>query len=898
MAFRPARPLRPRTARAVATLLATLALAPRLAFADDPPPDQSATSGAVPSGASGAITVPAKPAPAPAPNAVTPPRLVHFEPAPYPKEAEEANVEGNVVLQLDIDRDGHVTSATVVQPAGHGFDEAAVEAAEKFEFEPARRGDVAIKSRILYRYAFTLTPKEAPKEAAPAGPKDALQGFVRAVGDVPLPGAPVRIKGPDGREVVVTTAENGRFELTDVPPGKYHVHVEAPGYEALDVDEEVADGAVTEVVYRLGAKGGPVEVTIQGSRPPREVTRRTIEKREIERIPGTNGDALRSLQNLPGVARPPGFAGLLIVRGSAPNDTQVFVDGTYVPLVYHFGGLSSVVPTEMLDRIDFYPGNFSAQYGRAMGGIVDIGVRSPNPDGKYHGMAQVDLIDARAVAEGPVPFAKGWSFIAGARRSWVDVWLKPVLVEAGAGVTTAPVYYDYQLFAETHPNSHSSLRIGAFGSDDRLDILIRDPAEQDPIVGGNIGLHTGFWRAQALYRNDFDERFRYQGVLAYGVDFLDFGLGGLYFKLHAGSVQHRSEFTTRVSRGVTLHTGFDLAWAPYTVDVRAPPPPRPGEPDPGPFAAKPPRTLSQSDTIFRPAAYAEAELAPNERAKIVPGVRVDYARDIGRWDLSPRMSGRYDVLHDYPRTTVKGGVGIYHQPPQYQQSSPVFGTPNLVSQRAVQYSLGVEQELTRKVEASVEGFYKDLDRLVGRVPNDRGGFDYDNLGTGYVVGAEVLLKYKPDSRFFGWLAYTLSRSVRSDPPDFEQHLFEWDQTHILTVLGSYRLGHGWEFGSRFRLVSGNLYTPVVGGLFNSDAGTYAGISGPTLSRRLPMFHQLDLRVDKVWKFEKWSLRAYLDVQNVYNRSNPEDVTYNFNYSQQSTVGFLPIIPSLGVRGEL
>ena len=64
-----------------------------------------------------------------------------------------------------------------------------------------------------------------------------------------------------------------------------------------------------------------------------------------------------------------------------------------------------------------------------------------------------------------------------------------------------------------------------------------------------------------------------------------------------------------------------------------------------------------------------------------------------------------------------------------------------------------------------------------------------------------------------------------------------------------------------------------------------------------MFHQLDLRVDKQWRYSSWTLRTYLDVQNVYNRSNPEGVTYNYNYSQSQVQGFLPIIPSLGIRGE-
>ena len=58
-------------------------------------------------------------------------------------------------------------------------------------------------------------------------------------------------------------------------------------------------------------------------------------------IPGTNGDALRALQNLPGVARGPATSGQLPVRGLPSNSTLVYVDGTWVPLVFHLGGLSA-----------------------------------------------------------------------------------------------------------------------------------------------------------------------------------------------------------------------------------------------------------------------------------------------------------------------------------------------------------------------------------------------------------------------------------------------------------------------------------------------------------------------------------------------------------------------------
>jgi hypothetical protein len=65
-----------------------------------------------------------------------------------------------------------------------------------------------------------------------------------------------------------------------------------------------------------------------------------------------------------------------------------------------------------------------------------------------------------------------------------------------------------------------------------------------------------------------------------------------------------------------------------------------------------------------------------------------------------------------------------------------------------------------------------------------------------------------------------------------------------------------------------------------------------------MFHQLDIRVDKAWQFKAWKLGAYLDVQNVYNHGNVEGVSYNYNSTRSTFATGLPILPSLGLRGEL
>ncbi|HEU4403732.1 MAG TPA: TonB-dependent receptor [Polyangiaceae bacterium] len=841
---------------------------------------------------------------APAPPAVEPPVLQGFVEAPYPPEAEKAGLEGNVTLQLDIDAGGQVTKATVIDPAGHGFDEAAVEAAKKFVFQPARRNGRPVAARINYRYRFNLKVAPAPAagpDAPPPKPKTLLRGVVTMGSSTDaLEGARVRVRPlAGGAPLEATAASDGSWSLPDLPPGKYSVEVEAPGYEPLRVEEEVSAGEATEVTYRLNPAGSGFEVVVRGQRPPREVTKRTLEQRELTRIPGTNGDALRAIQNLPGVARPPGLAGLLIVRGSAPDETQVFVDGALIPIAYHFGGLSSVVPSEMLSKIDFYPGNFSSQYGRVQGGIVDIGIRSPNPDGKYHGLVQADLIDARILAEGPVPLLKGWSFIGGARRSYVDAWLGPVLEQAGTDVATAPVYYDYQFFLETKPSATSTLRLGVFGSDDALKLLLKDPFLEDPGLGGSLGFSTSFSRLQVLYRNQISNDLRLSAELALGTQNVTFGLGSLFFNLDSYPVTHRFEVSKRLAKGATLNVGQDIFYIPFDIALRLPAPPRPGEPDPGPFTGRPPLVQRESGALYQPAAFAELELQPHERVRLVPGFRVDYTRETKGWDASPRFNGRYAVRPEFPKTTIKGGLGVFHQPPEPQESSRVFGSPKIKSSRAMHYSFGAEQEITRQVEISVEGFYKQLDNLVSRAPAaNNSSFEYGNLGSGYVVGAETLLRYKPDKRFFGWLAYTLSRSARRDNPDQPLRLFQYDQTHILTALGSYRLGRGWEFGARLRLVSGPLDTPCSGGLFNSASGSYACLSGAPFSRRLPPFHQLDLRIDKRWVFSSGArVGVYLDILNVYNRQNVEAVSYNYNYSQSVNTTGVPIIPSLGARGE-
>jgi TonB family protein len=830
-------------------------------------------------------------APASPPN-VTLPVVKKNDGAAYPKQALDDGFRGpgEVALTLTIDASGVVTKAEVEEPAGHGFDEAAVAAAQKLEFEPATRDGKPIAARIRFLYRF------APPPAVLSG------RVVTLAGERPVEGAVVVVRDASGRERSVTTGADGAWRIDGADPGTYHVTVTASGMSPHEADEAVQAGEVVSATDRLEppkpvaapvtADGGAPpeaveEVEVRGQKPPREVSKFTLDQREIARIPGTNGDALRSLQNLPGVARSPPLSGLLVVRGSAPEDTQYFVDGTPVPLVYHFGGLSSVVPTEMIGRIDFYPGNFSAQYGRAMGGIVDVGLTDPKSD-RLHVMAQADLIDTRALVQGPL-FDTGWRFAVAGRRSWFNVWLAPVLKAAKASVSVAPVYYDYQAVLERDLDKHSSLRFGLFGSDDRIAILLQTPSSGAPDLAGVIGSHTGFWRAQVLYKNKIGSDTELRVVGSFGEDYLELNAGSIFFHLNDFPITSRVEIAQKLDRHLTLNIGLDLYDAPYSGSAQLPLPPKAGQPPAGPFASQPPVFTTAKGSVFEPAVYTELEATPWPGTRIVPGLRLDYTQATGAWDFAPRIVVRQDVASD-PRTTLKGGVGLFAQPPQQQETNSVFGMPGLVSNRATHYDVGVEHVFTPNIDGSLEGFYKQLDNLVE--------VGLGNTGSGVIYGAETLLRYKPDERFFGWIAYTLSRSVRRDQPGAPLRIFQYDETHVLTVLGSYRIGRGWELGMRYRLSSGFMYTPNAYGFYDENVGAYLPLEAyPAFGSRLPLFHSLDIRVDKAWQFGWGKLSAYLDVLNVYNQGNVDGITYDFNYTHTAYANDLPIIPSIGLRVE-
>ena len=829
------------------------------------------------------------------PAAIAPPRMVHFEDATYPDEAKRAGLQATVVLKLDIDADGQVVEVQVVEPAGHGFDEAAADAARRFTFTPARRGDKPVASRILYRYAFTLSPPPSESQKAePAAPQFGLLQGTLLGGDPPTPlaGVGVRLRPVNSAEVAVVTDVEGHFQLPELLEGDVAVDATFPGFQPLHVKERVISGKATVVKYVLrSTEDSAWEVTVRGSAVHREVTHYELSREELLRVPGTFGDAVHAVEAMPSVARAPAFSGALIVRGSAPQDTQVFVEGTLIPQVFHFGSLSSVVPSEMIENLEFYPSNFSVRYGRGMGGIVEVGLRQTNPDGKYHGSAQIDFINLRANAEGPIPGMRAWSFMAGFRTSYVDRWLVPVLRSSGSAIQGMPRYSDYQMYLERKLRKNGVFRVGFFGAQDKYVPIEENPKDWRAPT-------SSFGYLQSLLRLPLSPDVNLRASWSMGrMNNTLPGDDGRMSSTTANLATARGELSVKTGSVGIARVGTDLMYAPFTVgavtDVQE---------SGGGLASQ--RTDSPSlrsvdlhGVFFRPAAFAEYEYAPSPRTNVTGGVRLDYAKDTSQVDVAPRISARQTLIDKPYSPILKGGLGLFYQPPEPGQTLPELGTQGLQSQRAVHSMLGFEQPLGKQVSLSVEGFEKELRRLVYSRVDGSGNSVTENSGTGRVLGVDVLLRYRPDANFFGWIAYTLSRSTRQRAPDEPTRLFLYDQTHILNALASYQLGRGWELGARFRYISGFLYPACFGGLFDNSVGRYR-CYGPPTQNRLGPFHQLDLRVEKTWTYPSFKWSAYMDVINAYFHNSPDYAVPNYDYSGFKNLSLsLPILPSVGLRGE-
>nr|MBA2404944.1 carboxypeptidase-like regulatory domain-containing protein [Bdellovibrionales bacterium] len=188
------------------------------------------------------------------------------------------------------------------------------------------------------------------------------------------------------------TTDKGDFAFENVPVGECTVIINLTGYEKLE--RKVDCGKIQSQVFYLEKKFyTSFETTVIGKVAKRDDQAHSLTQEEFIKAPGSfGGDPVRAAQNLPGVAATGGSA-QIIVQGASPEDTGYLINGHRVPLVFHFGGLSSVIIPEAVERVDLLPSGYGPEYSKAIGGIIGLTTKLPKED-RVHGMAYIDLLNS------------------------------------------------------------------------------------------------------------------------------------------------------------------------------------------------------------------------------------------------------------------------------------------------------------------------------------------------------------------------------------------------------------------------------------------------------------------------------------------------------------------------
>jgi TonB family protein len=758
-----------------------------------------------------------------------------------------------VVLAITIGTGGKVHGVAVLESGGARFDEAAVDAAGRLEFEPAEVNGRVAAVRIRYTYSFSPpAPPAPPAAAAPRAPS------------------------PTDRE----------------PPSPAAAPPPAPAPPQQ-----------------------PQEIVIRGAHRRRGATDVTVAAAQASKVAGTQGDPIKVVESLPGLARPSFGSGQLVVWGSAPGETRTIVDGVEIPALFHGSALRSTVNGDLVRDVTLTPGAYGADYGRALGGMVRVETKDL-PETGVHGYAGADTLDG----SGMVTAAIGDRVRVGvaARYGWLDDVLRAADAPNVDQFFAIPRYADGQAKAQIALRPGESLDAVFLGSTDQLVESIADP---DPARVRSETTRGDYQRLYLRYRRQLDDGASVEVVPYVGHDAstLDASFGATPATLDEWTWRWglRASHASRLAAPVRLTVGADVDGSSAQV-YRAGSlliPPREGDVS---VFGQPPGGDTNTDSWtagvidVAPFVMADLDLGP---LTVSPGLRLDgfllttsrQTPRVGQTppvgferleaEVEPRVSARLRVSS---RLSLVAAAGVYSQPPDPADLSAVFGNPKLGPEAADHVTLGESLRVTPTLSIEMVGFTKWMSDLAVRDPSPTPKLAQALVqgGVGRAYGVQLLVRQQPWHGLFGWVAYTISRSERQDTPGAGWRLFDYDQPHVLTIVASKELA-AWTVGLRFRYARGLPRTPVVAAFYDAKDDVYQPVFGMQNGIRLPDFWQLDLRVDRSFLLGNTArLLVYAEGLNVTNRANAEEYVYAADYTRRGTVTGLPVIAVLGARVDL
>ena len=743
-----------------------------------------------------------------------PPVVISSTEVVAPPEVATLTQPITVVVHIRVTAEGDVAWVRLKQSGGPIFDEVVMTAVTHFEFLPATFAGEPVEVEIEYKQTFVppeiTEPVGAATDSVLAG-TIVEKGTRRAL-------ASIRIAVTVDTELFETvTNPEGKFEIA-LPHGDAVVEVYSYEHKGFRVQEVLEPEQRLDVRYLIERQSyNPYEVVVIGKRERHVVARTTLRDREIKQVPGTFGDPFRVVSTLPGVGNVISLLAYPIVRGTSPGSTGFLLDGVRVPQLFHMLAGPAVIHPEFIDRVDFYPGSFPVEYGGYTGGIVDgITHRTRADEGRFDG--HIDLTNAGLFLRGPIEPLGITGTIAG-RYGYPGLLLN--LLNTGAYAS----YWDYQAQIDGGADDRW-WRAFAFGSFDELG-EVNSLGERTTMAGAQ------FHRVDLTYfvgQGEFVDTYK----LVLGFDQTE--ADNANEALTTLSVEPRARWSHRITEDVLLHAGVELMARRFS-----------GEVGPSGEAAK----LQLESHMIGGGAFAALAWHPAERLLVIPGIRTDvYSNDEAtQMGADPRLLWRYRLqANEDGEIWLKGGLGLYHQPPRFLVPLPGFEELALRYGllQSVQTTLGVEAPLFGDFALDTQVYFNWMDPILFDLSYSVVGDDADSLTAddlfqervGRSYGIEVLLKHHGRDALFGWLSYTLSWSEREEHGQWVP--FDFDRRHMLNLVAGISLPRNWDVAMRLSLQSGR---PAPSG------------------GRVDPFYRIDIRIDKRAVWNDWLLDFYVDIVN-------------------------------------
>lgn len=749
--------------------------------------------------------------------------------------------------------------------------------------------------KVQYLFCLLFVLILSPTLSAQSG---IIKGKVTdALNNEPIPFANVLILGTD---LGTTTDVDGNYEITGLEPKLYDVRASYLGYSnKTEYEVQVTNSKPATVNLALSESVQDLEEVVVRASPftkteESPLSLRTIGVAEIQRNPGGNRDISRVIQTLPGVTTPASFRNDLIIRGGAPNENRFYLDDVEVPTINHFatqgasGGPVGLINVNFIREVEFYSGAFPANRGNTLSSVLEFKQRDGRDD-RIGGTFLMSATDVGVTLEGPI--GEKTTFLASARRSYLQFLFDVI------GLPFLPTYNDFQVKVKHKFDKKNELTFIGLGAIDqfRLNLDANETEEQQYLLNQlpvspqwnyTNGLvykryaDNGFWTF-VLSRNMLNnESEKY-------LDNDDSSEDNLTLRYKSQEIENKLRVEHDIRLGdFKLNYGIGYQYVKYNVSTfnRI-------------FSSAGPQTIDFASNfdLNRYALFAQgSQKFMNERLILSLGFRMDandYSDEMGNpaEQFSPRFSASY-ALTD--RFSFNFNTGIYYQLPPYtvlgyQEDGVFVNRDNGIKYiRNDHIVAGFEFNTATNSKISIEGYYKyyyDYPFLLrDSITLANLGGDFGVLGNEPVVprsegrsyGLEFLFQQRLFEGFYGIASYTLGWSEFEDK-NGEFVPSSWDARHIANVVIGKRFGKNWEVGVNWRFQTGLPFTPFdrqASALVLNWQANGRGIRNFDLlnTRRADLVSAIDIRVDKKWFFDKWSLNIFLDIENVTGNGVGED----------------------------